>query len=130
MSSNNSLPRPCEGDRARGARGQHHRQVQGGGQGQRGFRTGDDDDDDDDGDDDDDDDDDTDDTDDDDNDDDQVVYSLAAGQDQGIYTHFAVATGQAGEGLLKLVTELDFESASLYQVMVMMDDDNNNDNYQ
>ena len=43
MSSNNSLPRPCEGDRARGARGQHHRQVQGGGQGQRGFRTGDDD---------------------------------------------------------------------------------------
>ena len=115
MSSNNSLPRPCEGDRARGARGQHHRQVQGGGQGQRGFRTGDDDyDDDDDGDD----------------DDDQVVYSLAAGQDQSVYTHFAVATGQDGEGQLKLVTELDFESASLYQVMMRMDDDNNNDNYQ
>ena len=107
--SNNSLPRPREGDRARGARGQHHRQVQGGGQGQRGFRTGD-------GDDDDDDDDDT----DDDDDDEQVVYSLAAGQDQGVYTHFSVATGQDGEGLLKLVTELDFESASLYQVMMMM----------
>ena len=107
MSSNNSLPRPREGDRTRGARGQHHRQVQGGGQGQRGFRTGDDDDDTDD---------DHDDNDDDNDDDDQVVYSLAAGQDQGVYTHFAVATGQAGEGLLKLVTELDFESASLYQV--------------
>ena len=121
MSSNNSLPRPREGDGARGARGQHHRQVQGGGQGQRGFRTGDEDEDTDDGDDDD---------RDDDNDDEQVVYSLAAGQDQGVYTHFAVATGQAGEGLLKLVTELDFESASLYQVMMRMDDDNNNDNYQ
>ena len=117
MSSNNSLPRPREGDRARGARGQHHRQVQGGGQGQRGFRTGDDDDD-------------NDDDDDDNDDDDQVVYSLAAGQDQGVYTHFAVATGQDGEGQLKLVTELDFESASLYQVMMRMDDDNNNDNYQ
>ena len=115
MSSNNSLPRPREGDGTRGARGQHHRQVQGGGQGQRGFRTGDDDDDDDD---------------DDNDDDDQVVYSLAAGQDQGVYTHFAVATGQDGDGQLKLATELDFESASLYQVMMRMDDDNNNDNYQ
>ena len=110
------LPRPREGDRARGARGQHHRQVQGGGQGQRGFRTGDDDNDTDDGD------------DDDDNDDEQVVYSLAAGQDQGVYAHFAVATGQDGEGLLKLVTELDFESASLYQVMMMMDDDKDDNN--
>ena len=45
----------------------------------------------------------------------QVVYSLAPGQADEVYTHFSVATTSNG-GALKLKSELDFEFRHLYQV--------------
>ena len=45
----------------------------------------------------------------------QVVYSLAPGQADEVYTHFSVATTISG-GTLKLKSELDFEFRHLYQV--------------
>ena len=45
----------------------------------------------------------------------QVVYSLAPGQADAVYTHFSVTTLR-GEGVLKLKSELDFEFRHLYQV--------------
>ena len=45
----------------------------------------------------------------------QVVYSLAPGQADAVYTHFSVATLR-GEGVLKLKSELDYEFRHLYQV--------------
>ena len=47
----------------------------------------------------------------------QVVYGLAANQESDIFQHFSVATIK-NEGVLKLETELDFESKHLYQVVV------------
>ena len=45
----------------------------------------------------------------------QVVYSLAPGQADAVYTHFSVSTLR-GEGVLKLKSELDYEFRHLYQV--------------
>lgn len=45
----------------------------------------------------------------------QVVYSLAPGQADQVYTHFSVVTTSIG-GALKLKSELDFEFRHLYQV--------------
>jgi len=47
----------------------------------------------------------------------QVVYSLAPGQADALYTHFSVSTLR-GEGVLKLKSELDYEFRHLYQVVV------------
>ena len=45
------------------------------------------------------------------------MYRLAPGQESEIYSLFSVISEQ-GAGVLKLISELDYEKRSLYQVKI------------